>query len=209
VTGIRARPVRRGQQRRGTRITFTLTAPARVVFVVRGPAPSCDVVGRFAVRGDRGVNNVRFTGRIGRRTLQRGTYRITARTHGRAPSRPIAVRVGGQQRRGAFTCAAPQTGPNEDFTAIVGTFSNGENAPTAGPEAAPPAKPAESKDDDGGGGVLPAVSDRLKDALPSPRIPEATTSPARILGLGALLLLIVSGLALVVYFVRYFRRLAT
>jgi hypothetical protein len=206
VTGIRARPVRRGQRRRATRITFTLTAPARVVFVVRGPAPSCDVVGRFAIRGDRGVNNVRFTGRIGRRTLPRGTYRITARTRGRAPSRPIAVRVGREQRRGAFTCAAARTTPDEDFTTIVGTFSNGENTPTAGPEAAPPAKRAKEDDDRG---VLPAVSDRLKDALPSPRIAEATTSPARILGLGALILLVVSGIALVAYFVRYFRRVAT
>jgi hypothetical protein len=165
------------------------------------------VVGRFAVRGDRGVNNVRFTGRIGRRTLQRGTYRITARTRGRTPSRPIAVRVGGQQLRGAFTCGRPKTTPDEDFAAIVGTFSNGESEPIAGRKATPPAKRA--KREDGGRGVLPAVSGRLKDALPSPRMPEATTSPARILGLGALLLLVVSGLALVVYFVRYFRRFAT
>ena len=126
VTGIRARRVRVAKQRRAARITFTLNRPGRVLFVVRGPAPSCGVAGRFSVRGDRGVNHVRFTGRVGRRNLPYGTYRVTARTPGRAPSRPVLVAVGERRVTNGFACGA--SAPADPFAEILGTFSDGSGS---------------------------------------------------------------------------------
>ena len=125
VTGIRARRVRVAKQgrKRAARITFTLNRPGRVLFVVRGPAPSCRVAGRFSVRGDRGVNHVRFTGRVGRRSLPYGTYRVTATTRGRAPSKPVLVAVGERRVTNGFACAA--SAPADPFQEILGTFSSG------------------------------------------------------------------------------------
>jgi hypothetical protein len=42
-------------------------------------APDCRVVGRMRVAGHAGLNRIRFRGRIGRRVLRPGTYRVTAR----------------------------------------------------------------------------------------------------------------------------------
>ncbi|MDP9491819.1 MAG: hypothetical protein M3P42_06410, partial [Actinomycetota bacterium] len=58
-------------------------------------------------------------------------------------------------------------------------------------------------------GVLPAVTDRLSkipEALPRPHMPSASTSPPWIIGASALILLVLSGLALVFYVVRFLRR---
>jgi len=72
---------RRGpRRRRQTTLTFTLRKPALVDFVVIQVAPECRRVGRFRVKGRAGRNRVRFRGRIGRRMLGPGTYRIRART---------------------------------------------------------------------------------------------------------------------------------
>ena len=210
MTAIRARSVRvvrRGQAKRAARITFTLNAPGRVVFVVRGPAPSCQVAARFRVRGRRGANEVRFTGRVGRRNLPQGTYRITARAPGRAPSRPIVVVIGESGDRDAFACS--RAAAAVEIASGLGTFdngsggSNGSSVSAAGraPDEGQAAKP--KKD----GGVLPAVSNRLRElpgALPRPSIPSAS-SPHRVIGLAALALLILSGLALVVYVLRFIR----
>jgi hypothetical protein len=67
----------RGPGRRGTTITFHLTAPATVVLLVRGPSPSCRLVGRKAVTLGKGVSRVRFLGRFHGRPLAPGTYEIT------------------------------------------------------------------------------------------------------------------------------------
>ena len=221
VTRIRARSnrVTRGKHRKAARITFTLSAPGRVVFVVRGPAPSCGVAGRFSVQGRRGVNHVRFRGRVGRRNLPYGKYRITARTRGSAPSRAIVVVVGDRAASEGFACGASR--PSSDaFASIFGTFSNGEpggsNAESsrAGTETAreAPAGKRDKAKDKPDSGVLPAVTKRLKkipEALPRPSIPGASASPPWILGVGALALLALSALALLVYVLRYFRRFRT
>jgi hypothetical protein len=196
VTGIRAQPVRGARRARGaTRITFTLSARALVVFVVRGPAPSCDVAGRFRVRGKRGVNHLRFTGRIGRRRLAAGTYRVVARPRGRLPSRPVTVVLGGGPRD-AFACrSAVPAGPFETVLASLSGSSSGQ----------PPASTRERREQKRSG-VLPAVTDKLK-ALPRavPTLPDGASAPHRLVGLGALLLLALSLLALVVYVVRFVR----
>lgn len=67
----------RGPGRRGTTITFHLTAPASVVLLVRGPSPSCEVAGRRVVSLGKGVSRVRFLGRFHGRPLAPGTYGIT------------------------------------------------------------------------------------------------------------------------------------
>jgi hypothetical protein len=99
----------------------------------------------------------------------------------------------------------------DDFEAIVGTFGNAGSDDSAASGGRAPA--AGRKADDGdASGVLPAVTDRLKElpeALPKPRLPAASGSPSSILGIGALILLALSGLALVVYVVRFIRRPAT
>jgi hypothetical protein len=204
VTGIRARRVRVTKQRRAARITFTLNRPGRVVFVVRGPAPSCEVAGRFSVRGDRGVNHVRFTGRVGRRNLPYGIYRVTARTRGGAPSRPVLVAVGERRVTNGFACASGA--PADPFAEILGTFGDGSGSTSAEPRESAASVAGEKERDSG---VLPAVSERLRrvpEALPELAVPGGSDGPSSLLGFGALIVLVLSGLALVLYFVRFLRR---
>ncbi|MDP9491854.1 MAG: hypothetical protein M3P42_06585 [Actinomycetota bacterium] len=222
VTGIRARSrrVTRGKRKRAARITFTLSAPGRVVFVVRGPAPSCGVIGRFSVQGRRGTNLVRFKGRVGRRNLPYGTYRITAKTRGRAASRPIVVFVGDRAGARNFSCGSSGTAPFGTYASLLGTFSSSSSGAsgsgTAGApgdkgsraETAPTGQDRKAKEKPDSG-VLPAVTDRLRkipEALPRPHMPSASTSPPWIIGASALILLVLSGLALVFYVVRFLRR---
>jgi hypothetical protein len=59
--------------RTGTSLRFRLSRPATVVFRVTGRA-----TGRFSIRGRRGLNRLRFTGRLRGRALSPGPYRLTA-----------------------------------------------------------------------------------------------------------------------------------
>ncbi len=68
-----------GWERRTT-VVFILRKPALVELDVREVAPNCRRVGRFQVRGHRGVNRLRFRSRLGRRPLGPGTYTVVART---------------------------------------------------------------------------------------------------------------------------------
>jgi hypothetical protein len=169
-----------------------------VRFVVRGPAPSCQVAARFAVRGHAGRNQVRFTGRIARRRLEPGTYRIVARTGART-SRPIVVVVGaGPVERPQ--CSQRVAPPEMTFERLASTF--GLAAPT------PPA----TRSDKSSGGVLPAIGRKIGElpkALPKPPLGSVSDSPglpAWLIGL-ALPLAILGAFAVVVYVVRYVRRL--
>jgi hypothetical protein len=153
------------------------------------------------------VNHVRFTGRVGRRELPYGTYRVTARTPGRAPSRPVLVAVGELRVTNGFSCSSA---PADPFEEILGTFGSAPGSTaasqTTGSSTATKGQKTEKKRE---GGVLPAVSERLSDlpeALPELSVPAASDSPSAILGIGALLLLVVSAAALVFYFVRSLRR---
>lgn len=60
-------------------LVFTLRKAGLVEFVVLQVAPECRRIGRFRVVGRPGVNRVRFRGRVGRKVLGPGTYRIKAR----------------------------------------------------------------------------------------------------------------------------------
>jgi hypothetical protein len=131
----RARFHTRGRGRRGTTITFHLTAPATVVLLVRGPSPSCGLAGRRVISLGRGVSRVRFLGRFHGRPLAPGTYAITmvARRHGtrtmlgrlaiavvppgqridRSAERPVFTGCGSSSATGA---ASSQ--PNEPFAGL-------------------------------------------------------------------------------------------
>ena len=61
-------------------MTFVLSKPTVVEFVLVRVAPDCRPVGRFRVKGQAGQNRVRFRGRIKGRALRPGTYVIRART---------------------------------------------------------------------------------------------------------------------------------
>jgi hypothetical protein len=105
------------KSQRGTTVSFRLTAPAKVLFIVRGPSPSCGVVGKKSVRGRRGPNSVRLDGRFDGHPLAPGTYEIvvvakrgTVRRYvGRISIQVVAPgsRVRGSGSPPVFRCAVP------------------------------------------------------------------------------------------------------
>jgi hypothetical protein len=168
-----------------------------VYFVVRGPAPSCDVAGRFSVRGRRGVNSVRFKGKIGRRTLRPGTYTITARTRRGATLRRLVLVLlppSGRARTQALDCSAR--------TDTAGTAATTAGLDSTGPPAAKTKKAS---------GVLPAFERKLRqvpEALPPlPAIAgNEPGSASWVVGMLALTLLALSGLGILLYVVRFVRK---
>ena len=78
---------------RQTTFVFRLSRPATVELVVTRLAPDCRVVGKFRVAGGAGLNRVQFRGRIGRRVLRAGTYRVSARTLRPGGATPVRVQL--------------------------------------------------------------------------------------------------------------------
>jgi hypothetical protein len=68
---------------------FHLAEPGRVRVTFR--EVRCGGTASLTLRGHRGLNRVRFTGRIGRHRLAPGTYRIRVRSHGRTLLRKMLV----------------------------------------------------------------------------------------------------------------------
>jgi hypothetical protein len=62
--------------RRGTVISFRLARSGKVQLVVRSAANACEVVSRRQLAGVRGLNRVRFAGRVHGRPLAPGRYLI-------------------------------------------------------------------------------------------------------------------------------------
>ena len=62
------------------RLAFSLSRAQRLFLIVRGPAPSCQVVGVIPVRGHKGVNKLTFAGRAGGRNLRPGGYLLSLST---------------------------------------------------------------------------------------------------------------------------------
>jgi hypothetical protein len=75
-------------------VRFALASARRVLVIVRGPLPSCYSTARFAVRGRRGVNALRFNGTVGKRHLRDGSYLVGLRPAGSSTVRWAAVHVG-------------------------------------------------------------------------------------------------------------------
>jgi hypothetical protein len=182
---------------------------------VRGPAPSCGVVGSFSVRGRRGTNRVGFTGRLRRRTLGPGAYRITAKTRAGTAARPVVVLIEPTRAERSFACGGSSNGGADLFASLVATFTNAEGG-SPGPEAAP--TPAEGTSNGATGhrtqkspdtGLLPAVKGRLRsipEILPGIQTPDSSSSPPGIVGVGVLVLLALSALGLLLYVIRFLRR---
>jgi hypothetical protein len=208
VTRLNASPRRldRTSKRRAIRITFRLTAPARVVFVVRGPAPSCEVVGRFSVRGRKGVNRVRFKGRVGRRTLGPGTYELAAHPAGQEQRTRRTVVMIGTQPRDRFDCSEPAAA--ELF--FAGALPFAADADSTAIKRATRQAPA-TKKRDRSRGVLPAIRRKIREipdaiAIPRPPTPrDVADSPPSVLGLLALALLALSAVAILAYVIRFLR----
>src|SRR5207244_10847931 len=63
------------------------------VFVVKQVSPDCRTVGTFVVRGHRGLNRVRFAGRVNGRQLTPGTYWISPRASGIRAANHVTIVV--------------------------------------------------------------------------------------------------------------------
>ncbi len=79
--------------RSAVRLRFVLSSPARVRFLVIGPAPSCQVAGRIVLAGHRGLNRVAFRGRVRGRLLGPGTYTIVPQAASGSSRQAKAVAV--------------------------------------------------------------------------------------------------------------------
>jgi hypothetical protein len=135
--------VRPGRKSGGTTLVFHLARPAVLRVTIFRVFPSCRRIGAFSVRGDRGVNRVRFAGRFRGRRLPDGGYRLIVRARGAkgVASIPIVIASGRSSRaeigraRRTVVCARP----------VVELLA-------AAPD--PTATPSDSDDDGGLSGVL-------------------------------------------------------
>lgn len=73
----RARTPVAARARRGTRLRYTLSESARVKLVIRRAGRRGRRVGTLSRSGAKGANAIRFSGRIGGRSLRAGRYRAT------------------------------------------------------------------------------------------------------------------------------------
>jgi hypothetical protein len=74
-------------------LRLVLSRPGRVRFLVVGPAPSCQVAGRFVLAGHQGLNKVAFRGRVRGRLLGPGIYTIVPQPAAGSRRLPGAVAV--------------------------------------------------------------------------------------------------------------------
>jgi hypothetical protein len=144
------------------RLAFTLTKAQRLFLIVRGPVPSCQVVGVIPVRGHRGVNKLTFAGRAGGRNLRPGSYLLSLSTARQpAPNAPTTlVKVVSKRRSvpakpGAEkpTCADAQTSATGPYFRLLrreGTAAGSAEVPARG---------------NAGNSIPPASSDQKHDVL--------------------------------------------
>lgn len=188
--------------KRGTVIRFRLGSKGTIVLVVR--RADCSVVGRRHYRGHRGINRVRFDGRVHGRPLEPGRYSIdlvVVRGSSRKRVGAIAVEVVPPGRRLtkaqrsaplSSDCSAALTAPSLPVP-VVSTA-----APAAGTGAPKPA----SRDVTSGRSKTGVLGVNLKPPrLPVPVVHDAPT------WLGVLLVALfgVSVAALAVYVTRFLR----
>jgi hypothetical protein len=199
VNATRRRFSTRGK-RRGTTVTFRLGGPAKVVFTVYGPSPSCGIAGTKSVRGRRGINRVHLTGRFNGRTLAPGTYSIVVvARRGSHWTRvgDIAVQVVARGRR------VQRAGSPPVFRCAATVAQTG--IPGAGLFLAPPSKTRSRVI--GPPQVKPESNPGRSGVLGAPPFHLGTGSSGMNLVLAVLLYgaLGIGGAVLLVYAVRYFR----
>lgn len=123
--------VRPGRKNGGTTIAFTLSRRGIVRFTVVRVYPSCKRIGSFTVRAHEGANRVRFRGRLGRRPLPEGTYRLLVQVRGQedaVASVPIVVargRVSAKELRRARRANSCSSAEARTIAAAVGVGSGG------------------------------------------------------------------------------------
>ena len=144
--------VRPGRKSGGTTLIFRLSQPAVLRITIVRVYPSCKRLGTFTVRAHSGVNRVRFRGRFRGNALPEGGYRLIIRARGAtrdAAAVPIVVARGKitkeqiRKARSASVCSGP--------IAELAAASTDSSAVAAR--------------DDGngsGGGLVAAVTDRVK-----------------------------------------------
>jgi hypothetical protein len=117
------------------------------------------------------------------------------------------VAVGERRPTNGFACGASlASDPFEEILAAYGNGPRSTGAESDDPAASGVAGRRKTRTNEDSG-VLPAVGERLRtlpEALPALTVPSGG-SPTWILGIGALLVLLISGVALVLYFVRFVR----
>jgi hypothetical protein len=86
-------------------VSFELTRPATVVFSITQTAPVCRKVGAFQVRGQAGGNRFLFPGRVDRRLLRPGTYRLAGTIDRSRAVGPTFVVAGGRRSAEALNRA--------------------------------------------------------------------------------------------------------
>jgi hypothetical protein len=197
----------RGHKRRpATTITFWLSGPARVVFLVQSGGPDCSPAGRFTVRGRSGRNEIRFTGKVRDGRLQPGRYRITPiRIRGAQPSGRHAVGVevlpsGSVPTRITTPCEL-SAGPSTTASSLGGR----QAVAGTGPKSSSSKQASTSK---------PKKKGRLQGVLgafrpPDLSLPGETGSFPWLLGVAALALLALSAGAILAYVLTYVRRART
>jgi hypothetical protein len=120
---------------RETTLLFRLSRPGIVELVFTRIAPDCRVVGRLRVAGRAGLNRLRFRGRIGRRVLPAGTYRVTARGSIRMQTRLVIVGLPNPRpgeiaaARAANACAAADSGQESTTGGAAGPTTGGSDRP--------------------------------------------------------------------------------
>jgi hypothetical protein len=131
--------VRPGRRNGGTTLVFALEEGAVVRFTIVRVYPSCKRIGSFSVRAHSGVNRVRFRGRLGRRPLAEGTYRLVVQARGQetAAATVTIVVVRGRKSatelrraRRANACSAAEAQEIETAIGAAPAGSNGDPAPT-------------------------------------------------------------------------------
>jgi len=189
-----------------------LKRPARLVLILQGPSPSCAEVGRLRAHGERGTNRVPFTGRIRKRTLAPGVYRITV----------VAVRGTTRTVIGTTQIAVGSSAPNPAAARFACLSAPSPAAlPFLGALLAPPgpgsAPPAVSSPGPTGEESLPtegakgAVATRNKPiipplpAIPRPSLPDMATGLPHAVGVALLLFALFAFAGMSVLLVRYVR----
>ena len=151
----------------------------RVVFTVNQVSPGCVGIGHFTFAGRRGLNRVRFAGRLHGRRLEPGTYRISARTaNGRIVRRIRLVIVDGaapsraelQALRTANTCRDMTQAETSSATGSFPSSSAGEPPASRrvaqGPEASPGLAPLRGADLPSRGVLASAVEQTARAIQP-------------------------------------------
>jgi hypothetical protein len=200
----RTRTPRGRKGRPATTITFWLSGPARVVFLVQSGGPNCSPAGYFIVKGSPGRNEIRFTGKLRAGRLQPGRYRITPiRIRGAQPSGRHAVGVqvlprGSVPARITTPCE-PSTGPSTTTSSLAGGQTGGAAAggPTSSSKQESTSKPKKK-------GRFQGVLSAFKP--PDLSLPGDTGSFPWLLGVAALALLALSAGAILAYVLTFVRR---